>query len=521
MIVVPGPLRPGAPFGESSDGSPGPEKRRPDVSAVDASYSPCYFGAMATIRTRFAPSPTGYLHIGGARTALFNYLFARHHGGRFILRIEDTDRKRSTPEAIEAILQAMTWLQLDWDDGPFYQTERNPLYREKIQKLLAEGKAYPCVCTAAALDAKRQAAQREKRKPAYDGTCRPPDGVIPSLPRDRPYAVRFRSPRTGSTIVDDGVKGPVVFENTELDDLIIARSDGTPTYNFCVVVDDVEMEITHIIRGDDHLSNTPRQIMLYEALGHKIPQFAHVPLILGLDKSRLSKRHGATSVTAYRDMGYFPEALVNYLVRLGWSHGDQEIFSRDELIEKFSLDAVGKSAGVFNPEKLLWLNFHYLKNRPLTQLADDVLPFIEARGYPRPQSAVRLAKMIGTLKERAKTLVELVESAHFYLSDEVQFEEKAAKKFLTPEISGPLRELIQKLTALSDFNELAIEQAFTAVLRENAMSLGKLAQPVRVALTGTAVSPGIYEVIASLERERTIRRLNRALEYIRNLDSAS
>ena len=329
---------------------------------------------MTSVRTRFAPSPTGYLHIGGARTALFNYLFARHHGGKFILRIEDTDRERSTTEAIEAILQALRWLQLDWDEGPFYQTQRFPLYRERIQKLLAEGRAYPCVCTPEELEAKRQAAQREKRKPAYDGTCRPKKGAIPPLPKDKPYAVRFRSPQTGTTVVDDAVKGRVVFENRELDDLIIARSDGTPTYNFCVVVDDIDMGITHIIRGDDHLSNTPRQILLYQALGHVPPQFAHVPLILGLDKARLSKRHGATSVTAYRDMGYFPAALVNYLVRLGWSHGDQEIFSREELIEKFTLEEVGKSAGAFNPEKLVWVNFYYMKTRPLSQLAEEIVP---------------------------------------------------------------------------------------------------------------------------------------------------
>src|SRR2546428_7452602 len=290
---------------------------------------------MTQVRTRFAPSPTGYLHIGGARTALFNYLFARHHGGKFILRIEDTDRERSTPEAIHAILDSMTWLQLEWDEGPLYQTERYPLYKEKIQQLLTAGKAYPCICMPEELDAKRQLAQKEKRKPVYDGTCRPSEGTIPELPAGKLYVIRFRSPRDGTTVVDDAVKGEVVFDNRELDDLIIARSDGTPTYNFCVVVDDIDMAISHIIRGDDHLSNTPRQIQLYRALGQQPPTFAHVPLILGTDKTRLSKRHGATSVTAYRDMGYFPEAVVNYLVRLAWSYGDQEIFSRDELIEKF------------------------------------------------------------------------------------------------------------------------------------------------------------------------------------------
>jgi glutamyl-tRNA synthetase len=469
---------------------------------------------MAQVRTRFAPSPTGYLHIGGARTALFNFLFARHNGGKFIIRIEDTDRERSTPEAIKAILDAMTWLNLAWDEGPFYQTERYPLYTEKTQLLLAEGKAYPCVCTSAELDAKRQQAQKEKRKFIYDGTCRPPQGVIPALPKDKPYTVRFRSPRDGSTIVDDAVKGRVVFDNQELDDLIIARSDGTPTYNFCVVVDDIEMDITHIIRGDDHLANTPRQILLYYALGHSLPQFAHVPLILGTDKARLSKRHGATSVMAYRDMGYLPEAVMNYLVRLGWSHGDQEIFSRDELIEKFSLESVGKSAGVFNPEKFLWVNSYYLKERPLSQLAEDVIPYIVAKGYPVPQDKSWLEKMVKTLRERSKTLVELVDSATFYLTDDISIDEKAAKKFLTSQIRGPIAKLIQQLTGLDNFTEANIEQAFSTVLQEMGLSMGELAQPVRVALTGSTVSPGIHEVIAVLGKERTLRRLSSALQRL-------
>lgn len=469
---------------------------------------------MSSVRTRFAPSPTGYLHIGGARTALFNHLFARHHGGKFILRIEDTDRERSTPEAVDAILEAMNWLELDYDEGPFYQTQRSPLYKERVQRLLALGKAYPCVCTPEELDAKRQTAQKEKRKPIYDGACRPAEGSIPSLPGDRAYTIRFRSPREGSTVVNDAVKGDVVFENRELDDLIIARSDGTPTYNFSVVVDDIDMGITHIIRGDDHLANTPRQIQLYQALEHPPPQFAHVPLILGVDKARLSKRHGATSVTAYRDMGYFPEAVLNYLVRLGWSHGDQEIFSREELIEKFSLESVGKSAGVFNPEKFLWVNFHYLKSRPLTQLAEEIIPFIEAKGYPVPQDTQWLQRMIATLQERAKTLVELVDSARFYLTDDIQIDEKAAKKFLTPEISQPLKALVEKLSPIENFDAAAVERAFAAVLEQSELSMGKLAQPVRVALTGSTVSPGIHEVIAVLGKERTLQRLRAALERI-------
>jgi len=466
---------------------------------------------MTEVRTRFAPSPTGYLHIGGARTALFNYLFARHHGGRFILRIEDTDRERSTPEAIQAILEAMTWLELDHDEGPYFQTERYPIYKERIQELLAQGKAYRCVCTPEKLVAMRQEAQRAKLKPMYDGTCRRRPPVIGS---GQSYTVRFRSPDEGTTVVKDAVKGDVVFDNRELDDLIIARSDGTPTYNFCVVVDDIDMRITHIIRGDDHLSNTPRQIQLYEAFGHPLPQFAHVPLILGTDKARLSKRHGATSVTAYRDMGYLPEAVVNYLVRLGWSHGDQEIFSRAELIEKFSLESVGKSAGVFNPEKFLWLNSHYLKSKSLAQLADDVMPFIAAKGYPVPRDKPWLEKMAATLRERAKTLAELVESAHYYLTEDISLDEKAIKKFLTPEAAEPLKSLIGRLSTLNDFDEAGIEREFTATLQEHGIPMGKLAQPVRVALTGSTMSPGIHDVIAVLGKERTLKRLQSALDYI-------
>ena len=471
---------------------------------------------MAQIRTRFAPSPTGYLHIGGARTALFNYLFARHYGGKFILRIEDTDRERSTPEAIQAILDALTWLRLEWDEGPFYQTERYPLYKEKIRQLLAGGKAYPCICTAQELDTKRKLAQQEKRKPAYDGTCRPAEGVISDLPTGKPYTIRFRSPREGTTVVEDAVKGNVVFDNRELDDLIIARSDGTPTYNFCVVVDDIEMAITHIIRGDDHLANTPRQIQLYQALGQPLPKFAHVPLILGTDKARLSKRHGATSVTAYRDMGYFPEAVVNYLVRLAWSYGDQEIFSREELIEKFTLENVGKAAGVFNPEKFLWVNFTYLKARPLSQLAEEIIPFIRAKGYPVPQDKRWLEKMIATLQERAKTLVDLVDQAHFYLTDDIAIDDKAAKKFLTSDAAKPLSKLIGRLTSLDDFSEAKIEQIFATVLQELGLSMGQLAQPVRVALTGSTISPGIHEVIAVLGKERTLQRLHTVLTRLQS-----
>ena len=469
---------------------------------------------MPQIRTRFAPSPTGYLHIGGARTALFNYLYARHCGGKFVLRIEDTDRQRSTPEAIDAILESMEWLKLEWDEGPFYQTERMDLYRDRIQALLSTGDAYPCVCTPETLNAKREAAMAEKRKPMYDGACRPAERAPVPLPEGVPYTIRFRSPESGATVVDDKVKGRVEFDNTELDDLILARSDGSPTYNFCVVCDDIDMGITHIIRGDDHLSNTPRQMQLYRALGSEPPVFAHVPLILGEDKKRLSKRHGATSVTAYRDMGYYPEALNNYLVRLGWSHGDQEIFDGAELVEKFDIDAVGASSAVFNPEKLLWLNAHYLKNRPVSQLAEDAVPYLTAKGYAMPGDRAWLEKMVETLRERAKSLVELADMAHYFLAETVEIDEKAGRKHLVPEAKSLLQEVSVKLGNLAEFNQAGIEQVFGDVVAEREIKLGRVAQPVRVALTGSTVSPGIYEVIDVLGKDVTLARLAAGIRYI-------
>ncbi|HEY4743631.1 MAG TPA: glutamate--tRNA ligase, partial [Desulfuromonadaceae bacterium] len=331
---------------------------------------------MSDLRVRFAPSPTGYLHVGGARTALFNWLLARKQEGTFILRIEDTDVERSTQESVDAILQGMEWLGLDWDEGPFYQSDNFPLYREYVHRLLDTGKAYRCYCTAEELEAKRELAMKEGRKPKYDGTCR----ERTDHPEGAPYVVRFRAPQAGATSFDDLIKGTITFPNEELDDLIIQRSDGTPTYNFCVVIDDASMRITTVIRGDDHVNNTPRQIQLYEALGFPVPCFAHVPMILGSDKTRLSKRHGATSVIAYRDMGFLPEALMNYLVRLGWSHGDDEIFSREEMIRKFDIANVGRSASVFNTEKLLWLNAHYIKSGDPERLAGLVAPFLAERG---------------------------------------------------------------------------------------------------------------------------------------------
>jgi len=464
---------------------------------------------MKTVRVRFAPSPTGHLHIGGARTALFNWLHARRTGGAFILRIEDTDRERSKDEYTEAILDSLTWLGMDWDEGPFFQSKRDDLYQKAIDGLLAEKKAYRCYCTQEELEEKRAAAMKRGEKPKYDGTCRGKD-----LPhRDEPHVVRFQTPQSGVTEFTDVIKGKIIFENSELDDLIIKRSDGSPTYNFTVVVDDTDMNITHVIRGDDHINNTPRQILIFQALGFDVPAFAHVPMIFGEDHKKLSKRHGALSTTEYREMGYLPEALVNYLVRLGWSHGDQEIFSIDELKGVFTVEDVGKSAGVFNPEKLEWLNGHYIRQADPARIARDLIPILGGRGYEDIDEAW-LARAVVTLQERAKTLVEMADMGEFYLTDNITYDEKAANKFLKRSVTAPLGEIKEELTALPDWSAANIESAFNRVLERLDLKLGKIAQPLRVALTGGTVSPGIYEIIDVLGKERVIERIERALSYI-------
>ena len=464
---------------------------------------------MEKVIVRFAPSPTGYLHIGGARTALFNWLLARHTGGKFILRIEDTDQVRSTQESMDAILDSMTWLGLDWDEGPVYQTDRLHLYQEHVERLLKEGKAYPCYCTPEELEERRQKALREKRKPKYDGYCRNLGAPIPG----RTPAIRFKAPGRGKTVLRDLIKGTIEFDNEELDDLVIQRSDGWPTYNFSVVVDDALMGITHVIRGDDHVNNTPRQILLYEAFGYPLPQFAHVPMILGADKARLSKRHGATSVMVYKEMGYLPQALVNYLVRLGWAHGDQEVFSRQELIGKFSLESVGKSAAVFNTDKLLWLNGLYIRQESPETLASLLLPFLEQKGL-QPRSRSWLVEIVKALQERSKTLVEMVEAAEFFFRGDFAMEEKAAKKHLTESIKEPVRMLMDKMEAAPVLDEKTLEEMFKEIVTAKGIKLGALAQAVRVALTGKSVSPGIYEVLKIVGKEEALKRIRRAIEKI-------
>jgi glutamyl-tRNA synthetase len=464
---------------------------------------------VSSVILRFAPSPTGHLHIGGARTALFNWLYARNQGGKFILRIEDTDQVRSTKESIEGILEGMSWLGLDWDVGPIYQTDRLSLYRDHAERLLGEGKAYRCYCSPEELEEKRQRALQQKRKPKYDGRCR---NLKPPYP-DGPFAVRFRAPQHGTTVLQDLIKGAIEFNHEELDDLILLRRDGWPTYNFSVVVDDATMGITHVIRGDDHVNNTPRQILLYGAFGYPLPAFAHVPMILGADKTRLSKRHGATSVMAYQEMGYLPQALVNYLVRLGWSHGDQEVFSQKELIEKFSLENVGRSAAIFNTEKLLWLNGLYIRQENPERLAELLLPFLDQRGLA-PRSMPWLVEVVKTLRERARTLVEMADQAAFYFRDDFAMEDKAVRKHLNPAIKDPLEMLVARLEASPDLDEKGLEEIFRDIIAQKGIKLGALAQAARVALTGRAVSPGIFEVMAILGKDVALHRLAKAIRTL-------
>jgi glutamyl-tRNA synthetase len=462
-----------------------------------------------SVRVRFPPSPTGHLHVGRARTALFNWLFARHHRGVFVLRIEDTDRERSTEEFLQSILEAMTWLGLDWDEGPpapgYRQTERLDIYRAHAERLLAEGKAYRCRCTAETLEALRKAAEQRKETFRYPGTCREAN-----VPASEPHALRLRASREGQTIVDDVIRGTVIFENMELDDWILVRTDGTPTYNFCVVVDDVTMKITHVIRGNDHLSNTPKQVHCYEALGYPLPVFAHTAMILGPDRSRLSGRHGAVSVLEYRDLGILPEALVNYLARLGWSHGDQEIFSRDELIRLFDLGQVGTANAVFDPAKLEWVNHHWIKEAPAARLADELAPFLERAGLPVPADRAWLGRVAESLKERAPTLVEMAEQAAFYLRPPATYDLQATAKFWKEGAAERYAIIIKRLERHEPVEPNSLEALYRGLAAELDLKLVDLAQLTRIALTGKTASPPIFQVIGLLGKAETLKRLRAA-----------
>jgi glutamyl-tRNA synthetase len=461
-----------------------------------------------SVVTRFAPSPTGVLHIGGVRTALFSWLYARHHGGKFILRIEDTDRERSTEQAVGVILDGMRWLELTADEGPYFQTQRYPRYRAVIAQLLERGAAYRCYCTREELEAMRQQQLARKEKPRYDGRCRGGQetraGVAP--------AIRFKNPLDGEVIVDDQVHGHVVFQNRELDDLIIERSDGNPTYNFCVVVDDMDMGVTHVIRGDDHLNNTPRQMNMLRALGATPPVYAHVPMILGSDGAKLSKRHGAISVLQYQEDGYLPDALLNYLVRLGWSHGDQEVFSREEMIAAFDIKDVNKSASAFDPEKLLWLNQQHMMRAPVSTLAAGLRSQLAGLGVIAEDDQL-LEGVANAQRERARTLNEMARNSLFFFREIEAYEDKAARKNLTPDAAPLLLALQEGFQALGDWNAGSIHEVINAVAQRYGVGLGKVAQPLRVAVSGGAVSPPIDITVALLGRERTCARIGAALRW--------
>ncbi len=462
-----------------------------------------------TVRTRFAPSPTGYLHIGGARTALFSWAYARKHGGTFILRIEDTDVERSTPEAVQAILDGMKWLELNYDEGPYYQMQRMPRYKEVIQQMLAAGQAYYCYTTPAELDAMREAQRARGEKPRYDGTWRPEAGkTLPSIPADVKPVVRFKNPTEGVVAWNDMVKGHIEFSNTELDDLIIARSDGTPTYNFCVVVDDWDMGITQVIRGDDHVNNTPRQINILKALGATVPSYAHLSMILGDDGTKLSKRHGAVSVMQYDEDGYLPEAVINYLARLGWSHGDAEVFSVEQFCEWFDLDHITPSAAQFNTEKLNWLNNHYLKQMDNQRLAELVRPRIEARNIAVGTSP-DLTAIVGLYKERVATLNELADAAEVFYID-LHPDQALLDAQLSAEAIPALRELVQQFATIA-WDTASISGAIKEVIGKHGLKMPKLAMPLRVMLTGQTQTPSVDALVTLFPRELAIKRIEQQL----------
>ncbi len=464
-----------------------------------------------TVRTRFAPSPTGFLHIGGARTALFSWAYARRHVGKFVLRIEDTDLERSTQDSVDAILDGMKWLGIDWDEGPLFQMQRLGRYKEAAERLIAAGHAYPCWATKEELDAMREAQRARGEKPRYDGRWRPERakaaGLVP--PAGRSPVIRFRTPEEGSVGWHDLVKGVIEFPNVELDDLVLLRSDGVPTYNFGVVVDDLDMDITHVIRGDDHVNNTPRQIHIFRALGDKLPEFAHLPMILGADGERLSKRHGAVSVTQYRDEGFLPEALVNYLARLGWSHGNAEIFSKEELVLWFDLAHVSKSPARFDMEKLKWLNSHYMKTSSVSHVTSQAMPFFEKAGYAN-QAGPNFEKVVALLRDRATTTSALAVSADYFYRP-VSPAPDLLNKHVTSESRVALLDLRSRLASLdhSEWLRERIGEEVKAVLANHNLKMPQLAMPLRVLVSGGTQTPAIDAVLELLGREKTLERLGR------------
>jgi glutamyl-tRNA synthetase len=467
------------------------------------------------VRVRFAPSPTGALHIGGARTALYNWLFARHHKGKFILRIEDTDRERSTIESNQAIFHGLEWLGLDWDEGPYYQTERLDIHQKHADSLVKEGKAYYCFCTAEELKQKRAEAEARKEAPRYDGHCRKLSEaeIKAKLESGAPKVIRFMLPPVGTAVVNDEIRGQVVFRNEVLDDFVILKSDGFPTYNFACVVDDHLMEITDVIRGDDHLSNTPRQILLYEAFGWKPPKFAHIPMILGKDKARLSKRHGATSVIDYSTLGYLPEAMLNYIAKLGWGYKDQEVFSRQELIELFSLDGVNKSAAVFDLDKLNWLNGQYIRSILPERLFDLCEPLL-IKAYGEHDLAY-LKKVVAVFTDRLVLIPDIVPLSTYFFKDDFEYDPKGVEKhFKTANAKQILEALKERLGLLELFTKDKIELVFKGLAEELGLKLGMVIHPCRLALSGRTETPPMYDVVEILGKEKTVKRLEAALSRL-------
>lgn len=473
-----------------------------------------YEGPAMIVKTRFAPSPTGHLHIGGARTALFSWLYARRHGGRFVLRIEDTDRERSTREAINTILEGMAWLGLDYDEGPLFQTERFERYQEMVQALLVQGSAYRCYCSRERLAQLREAQLARKEKPRYDRRCR--RLVKPPANIDEPPVIRFKTPEEGQTVVDDRVRGQVIFDNRELDDLIIARADGTPTYNFVVVIDDMDMAITHVIRGDDHLNNAARQVNILKALGVSPPVYAHVPIILDEGGKKLSKRTGAASVMEYRDEGFLPEAVLNYLVRLGWSHGDQEIFSIDEMVERFDIDDINQSAASLNRAKLLWLNQHYLMTSEPAHVGRHLNWHLGIRGID-PADGPPIEEIVKSQAQRSKTLLEMAEQSLFFYRDPANYDAKAAGKVFSMETLELFARVRAELSALPDWTPQALHSAVMTVAQTTGLKLGAVAQPLRIAVCGGPVSPPIDITLSILGRETTLRRIETATSWIQRV----
>ncbi|MGR6979921.1 glutamate--tRNA ligase [Testudinibacter sp. P27/CKL/0425] len=467
------------------------------------------FNPDVKVRTRFAPSPTGFLHVGGARTALYSWLYARHNQGEFVLRIEDTDLERSTQAATDAILEAMEWLDMHWEHGPYYQTKRFDLYNQVIDQMLEQGLAYRCYCSKARLEILREQQEQNKEKPRYDRHClHNHDHQL-----NEPHVVRFKNPTEGSVIFDDAIRGKIEISNQELDDLIIRRTDGSPTYNFCVVVDDWDMGITHVVRGEDHINNTPRQINILKALGAPVPVYAHVSMILGEDGQKLSKRHGAVSVMEYRDNGYLPEALNNYLVRLGWGHGDQEVFSREEMTALFDLESVSRSASSFNHDKLLWLNHHYIRELPAEKVAGYLTWHMQDQGIDT-SNGPGLEAIVQMLGERCKTLKEMASASRYFFEDFTEFDESAVKKHFKAATVEPLRLVLQKLTALGDWNAQAIHHAIEQTAAELELGMGKVGMPLRVAVTGSGQSPSLDVTLVGIGKERSLQRIQKAIEFI-------